>query len=283
MIDRRTLLASAAAAWATSGAARGEVSPLDYSWQLIAQSRFIVIGVTRPPEGSYPGQGDAPWIEVPVTDIQALKGTPPAPLILNQMNFAPGILNTIMPWEFAGQRALLFIGDQTGDPPRVMLTHMEAMLPAEPKVVEAVTREVAAQAAYLAAWKPDVRGPHYGQVKEIVDWLAALSPRDPDVAARQAAGFIELEALGEGAASAIVAQMDDRRPLAVARLSLGATRTGARERSHQPTLMIDALAAMLEQITGQRFGAPYDDGRESQRRLALDGWRLYVGRHTRGL
>jgi hypothetical protein len=284
MMDRRTLVTTAGAAFAAAvtGTARAAVSPLDYSWQRIAQSRFIVIGTTRPPEGSYPGDAEGPLIEVPVHDVRALKGTPPSPLVLAAANFAPGVLDTQAPWRFAGHPALLFVGDESSTPPLVSLTSIDSIIPAEPEVVAAVSKEVVSQAAYLAAWKPDAQLPHHGQVKATIDWLMALSPTDPGIADKQAYAFGELMALGEGAASAIVAQMNDRRPLPLPHLARRPTPTG-QVRRHAPRLVIDALTVMLEELTGQGFGAPYDDGRESQRQLAFDGWRLYVGRHTRGL
>lgn len=283
MIDRRTMIASAAATLAAvPSRVSAEVSPLDYSWQQIAQSRFIVVGATSPPEGSKPGEGDNPFFDIRVLGVRPLKGTPPDPLVLRQPNVAPGFLNPLAPWTFAGEPALLFLADQEEEPPHVWLTHMESMVAPEPDVLDFVKREIAGQARYLAAWRPDREVRHYGQVKTIIDWLLAISPADPDAAALQAAGFERLESLGDAAATAMVMQMNDRRPLAVPRLSLGSGKGPNSRRRHEPQLMIDALAAMLEQVTGQRYGQPYAGGRESQRQLAYDGWRLYAGRHERG-
>lgn len=285
MIDRRALITSAGAvlAAASAGPAGAAVSPLDYSWRQIAQSRFIVIGVTRPPEGSEPGKAEGRSILVPVSDVTALKGAPPSPLVLDCPNIAAGILDTEAPWRFAGRPAVIFLADQAGEPPRVWMTHLEAILPPEPEVLEFVKREVAAQAKYLAAWRPDREVPHYASVKGVIDWLAAISPTAPNAAELQAAGFARLESLGERAASAMVAQMNDRRPLAVRHLKLGSTPIIHGERTWQPELVIDAMTAMLEQVTGQSFGSPYRQPVDSQRQLAFDGWRLYVGRHERGL
>ena len=284
MMDRRTLIASAAATLAAAALpARAGVSPLDYSWQLIAQSRFIVIGAPRPPEGSRPGKASGPSILVPIDTVTALKGDPPSPLVLACPNVPAGLVDSEGAWRFVGQPAMIFLADQTDNPPVVWQSHLEAILPPEPEVVAFVEREVAGQAAYLANWRPDVEARHYGEVRTIIDWIAAISPTHPDAAALQAVGFARLESLGDGATTAMVGQMNDRRPLAVRRLTLEPTGVIHGRRTSEPELMIDAVTAMLEQVTGQSFGAPHLSRLESQRQLAFDGWRLYAGRHERGL
>ncbi len=40
--------------------------------------------------------------------------------------------------------------------------------------------------------------------------------------------------------------------------------------------MVDALAAVLNQITGRNFGFIYNGASEEERRSAVDGWRHYA-------
>ncbi|MEJ0070737.1 MAG: hypothetical protein WDO24_20665 [Pseudomonadota bacterium] len=77
---------------------------------------------------------------------------------------------------------------------------------------------------------------------------------------------------------AIVTLMDDRKPLPVPAISLANSFPGAFEgiRHYGPKLMVDALAAVLNQITGRNFGFIYNGASEEERRSAVDGWRHYA-------
>src|SRR5262245_923937 len=65
--------------------------------------------------------------------------------------------------------------------------------------------------------------------------------------------FLELEALGCSAVPAVIERLDDRRRLPVPRISLRNTRSSAFEglRHYSPQQVVDALAAILNQVTGQ--------------------------------
>ena len=68
--------------------------------------------------------------------------------------------------------------------------------------------------------------------------------------------FSDLEALGCVAVPAIIRRMDDRRRLPDPRISLRNKSPDAFEgiRHYGPTQVVDALAAILNQLTGQAFG-----------------------------
>ncbi len=136
--------------------------------------------------------------------------------------------------------------------------------------------EIARQDAVLKAWKTDSGLPHFAEVKALLDRLTAIAHDDKDAADKQQAVFAELEALGAGAVPAMIAQMDDRRPLAFAQMSLR-NPPGAAEavRYYRPGTVVEALDAVLNQITGE-FGTIYNGGSDAERDSAVAAWRVYA-------
>jgi hypothetical protein len=92
--------------------------------------------------------------------------------------------------------------------------------------------------------------------------------------------FGKLERLGSSAVPAIIAQMDDRRPLAVQQISLKNRFPGAFEsvRHYGPELIVDGLDTILNQLTGQSFGFIGNGGSDEDRRRAVLGWRTYAAK-----
>src|SRR5262245_51857700 len=90
--------------------------------------------------------------------------------------------------------------------------------------------------------------------------------------------FAGLEALGCPAVPAIINRMDDRRTLPVPRISLRNKSPDAFEgmRHYGPQQVVDALAAILNQITGQRFGFIYNGATDKERTKAIQGWREFL-------
>jgi hypothetical protein len=90
--------------------------------------------------------------------------------------------------------------------------------------------------------------------------------------------FHDLEALGCPGVQAIIGQMDDRRSLADPHISLSNTYPEAFDetRSYEPKVVVDALAAILSQITGQDFGFIYNGASESERKKTIQGWRGFL-------
>ncbi len=76
---------------------------------------------------------------------------------------------------------------------------------------------------------------------------------------------------------AIVAQMDERRPLLSPQIRLR-TATDAFEpyRYYGPKLVVDGLDAILNQITGEGGAKLSHGGSERERLAAVAGWRVYV-------
>jgi hypothetical protein len=92
--------------------------------------------------------------------------------------------------------------------------------------------------------------------------------------------FIELESLGCPAVPAIIERMDDRRKLPDPRISLRNKSPDAFEglRHYGPEKIVDALAAILNQITGKDFGFIYNGATDAERDKTVRGWRDFL--HT---
>jgi hypothetical protein len=90
--------------------------------------------------------------------------------------------------------------------------------------------------------------------------------------------FADLEAMGCPAVPAIIRQMDDRRKLPDHSISLRNKFPNAFEgvRYYGPEEVVDALAAILNQITEHDFGSIYNGGTEEDRKKAIQGWRHYL-------
>lgn len=117
--------------------------------------------------------------------------------------------------------------------------------------------------------------PHFRQTGALIDRLAASDGSD------QQAILDRLEALSPAAVPAIVAQMDDRRPLARREMRLVNHAPDAFEewRTYGPELIVDALSAVLNQLTGIPAAAPiHNGGSDRERRAVVDAWRVHVAK-----
>lgn len=90
--------------------------------------------------------------------------------------------------------------------------------------------------------------------------------------------FSDVEALGCDAVPAIIRRMDDRRSLPNPRISLRNKSPNAFEgtRHYGPRQVVDALAAILNQLTGQDFGFIYNGATEEERTKTIQGWRKFL-------
>lgn len=90
--------------------------------------------------------------------------------------------------------------------------------------------------------------------------------------------FEDLEGMGCAAVSAIIKRMDDRRGLPDPRIALINKAPDAFEakRFYGPEQVVDALAAILNQVTGRSFGFIYNGATSSERTNAVKGWREFL-------
>lgn len=115
---------------------------------------------------------------------------------------------------------------------------------------------------------------NYSKAKEYVENMMS------EFTAEQA--YVDLEKMGKAAVPSMICLMDDRRELAVKRISLKNNWPDAWEayRHYSPKLVVDVMSAILNQITGESFGEIYGGGSEEERRCAVDAWRVYLWYRT---
>lgn len=94
--------------------------------------------------------------------------------------------------------------------------------------------------------------------------------------------FSDLEALGCPAVPAIIRQMDDRQSLPYPQIDLRNLSPDAFEglRHYGPVEVVDALAAILNQLTARDFGFIYNGATDDERTKAVQGWRQFLQSHT---
>jgi hypothetical protein len=119
----------------------------------------------------------------------------------------------------------------------------------------------------------------YGErhVPTIDQRVAALIEKMVNSTTEQQA-FSDLEALGCPAVPAIIERMDDRRNLPDRRISLRNKSPEAFEATRQygPQQVVDALAAILNQITGKDFGFIYNGATDAERVRTVRAWRDFL-------
>jgi hypothetical protein len=131
--------------------------------------------------------------------------------------------------------------------------------------------------------------PHYDRVHDIIERIAVLPRTISRAESRRGTEeqqelFDALVALGPEAAPAIVTLMDDARPLAHPAISLVNTAPDRFEglRHYTPKVLTDALAAVLNQITGEHFGFIYNGATPAERRQTVDAWRAWLDQRQSG-
>ena len=115
------------------------------------------------------------------------------------------------------------------------------------------------------------------EVRKFVNALARLPDQNLSEGRKrllQARILSNLEKLGPASVCAIIENMDDRRPLAVPEMSLANSAPNSFEavRFYGPELIVDALDAVLNQLTGAG-GMIVNGGSEQERRAAVTEWR----------
>lgn len=172
----------------------------------------------------------------------------------------------------AGQPTLFFLVRVDEGPTGLYFASSpDALQSVTPAQLEAVRTEVRRQQLINNHRVGDPSLPQYSRVRDLLSGLPRATLE------RQEQIFRELEAMGRDAVPAIVAHLDDRRPLAHPQISLVNHFPGAFEaiRHYGPVLVTDALDAILNQITG--FGGSIvNGGSERQRRNAVEMWRVYA-------
>lgn len=272
------LVALTFASWA--GMATAATCPADLRLAvLVAHAPYILTGAPQvTPDQVAAVKED--YLDMPVRDIAWIKGGPsPAPVVVRSYIADDNVPTKADLDDAAGRPSLMFLVRPESDvQQRFYFAGNDSLQPITPDNVDAARSEIARQATVLAAWQPDTALPHYAEVQQLITQLAAIRTLDKDAYDRQQAVFAKLEALGMDAVPAIIAQMDDRRKLADPAMALVNTSPDAFEpqRLYGPDTIVDALAAVLNQITWDSFNFIYNGGSDRERDEAVAGWRIYA-------
>ncbi len=156
----------------------------------------------------------------------------------------------------------------TGHPPQFITS--------TPKLVEEVKKEVLIQTEAITRFGTDAEAfnkySHRTEVGRLVEEML-----DPSKATQ---AYARLEELGAKAVPAMITHMGDRRELAVKHLQLENKSKDAWEayRHYGPQVVVDALAAILNQITGESFGNIHNGGTEAERTKEHHGWLVWLSK-----
>lgn len=177
-------------------------------------------------------------------------------------------------FRLAGEPAILFLTRVEDGPLGLYFAGYSpyALKPATDHAIGAVRAEVSRQTQIIRSWRANATLPLYGEVQALIARLSRVSGDE------QQRVFDRLEALGDEAVPAIIAQMDDRRPLRTQAISLvnHAPDAFERMRHYGPEQVVDGLDAVLNQITGASFGSIVNGGSDRQRAATIAGWRVYA-------
>lgn len=269
---------------ATAGA--GSVPEPPPLWKLVAESHAIIVGIPNVPVDQLEEahrSGDRRYIDFDNRVLECLKSDL-CPDTMPVRYYTLGQPDSAMDQALLcanGKESVLFLltglSSSVGGSANYFAgsTHT-ALQPSNPDLIREIRAEIAAQQEILRRFAenfPASEDPLHAKVKPLVEatlsrwrWL-------------QKRAFAKLERLGEPAVPAMIMLMDDRRKLPIKDISLR-NPPGSFEpfRHYGPEVVADALAAILNQITGEDFGSIHNGASEHRRRAAIDGWRVYLHR-----
>jgi hypothetical protein len=280
MIKRSIILTSVIIALTCLDIAFSKSQNPQISWQLVAKSHTILSGTLKVPIQdikSALSSGSHKYIVVEIAPKQLIKGKlgeeiPSVRYYTQPRDYAPRPESVIA---LDGREAIIFLvySDDpyakgfyfSGSTPKVLQ-------PFDSKTFNEIKKEVDNQYEVLRNFEkrfsPE-KDKLFPKVKRLVE-----STLDPE---KEHVSFKELERLAMKGVPSIIILLDDRRPLPNKYISLkNALDQWESVRHYSPELVVDALAAILNQITGESFGFIYNGGSERERRETVNGWRIYL-------
>lgn len=266
--------------------ASGQEIPPQELWKLVAQSHVIIVGIADVPVDQIEKSrrsGEHRYIDVPVRSKDCIKGESLPGTVVVRYHTRPDphspAQQTLV--ESSGNQSVLFLisVDNSGTRGIYFAGHTpQAIQPYSQEFADQVSAEVLAQKQiidqFARMFHPEEE-PSYAKVRPLIEAMVHRSTE------KQV--FSKLEALGKDAVPAMIMLMDDRRELPVKEISLR-NPAGAFEpfRVYGPQVVVDAVAAILNQITDEDFGTIVHGATERERRAAIDGWRVYLYRSRFG-
>lgn len=247
---------------------------------LIAQSHIITTGTLKVPVDqiqSHIKTNHHDYIDLVLNNAVMLKGAASSTLTVRwhtkTKDYAPSPEQIIA---LNGKNALLFLVIVEEDSVKGFYfagyTPKAAANP-DNALIEKVNTEISEQKQMLRTFAetlPPASEPLFLKIKKLIDATTRKNA--------QKKAFTQLEELGEKAVPAIIMLMDDRRDLAIPAISLRNKSPEAWEasRHYGPTKIVDAMEAILNQITGYSFGNICNGGTERERQATVDGWRIFL-------
>jgi hypothetical protein len=256
-------------------------------WRLVAQSHMVVVGAPVVPVRDIlkaQRADDHRYVDISVPVIQCIKGDVCAGTVVirhytKPIPFKPRPQALI---ELNAKQSIFFlvqIDEKYSKEVRFAGNTHEALRPHSDAVARRILSAVKSQERLLAEFPAKFRpeqDPLYHKVAALVE---ATLQRDT-----QENAFRQLAALSQAGVPAMIMLMDDRRPLPVKRISLVKRSPGSFEgvRHYRPEVVVDALAIILNQLTGETFGQIENGASERQRKAEIEGWRVYLSRRALG-
>lgn len=243
-------------------------------WRICAQSEIIVEGTISVPldQTGHIQIGSDGYTTAFVKVGQTLKGPTRSSLLVQHYaksdKYSVPIKNLI---ELDGRKAVLFlVSASRGDVHRewYFAGYRDGLRPASIELTKSIEAEVERQTTVLHNWQPATRS----MTRDVRALIEQTVHRKTELTA-----FRRLEDLGQPAVPAIIDLMDDRRELPIRQISLRNFSPHAFEgiRHYGPKKVVDALAAILNQITSESFGFIYNGATNDERARTVAGWRVY--------
>jgi hypothetical protein len=174
-----------------------------------------------------------------------------------------------------------FIGSSAEDSGELhFLQSARAVQPDSPVLVRWAREEIAQQESLAASVERSLaiaEQPEEARVVALIERLRDASSWEARETATYPLPLAELEVLGERAVPAIVKHLDDRRPLGGGGIDFRPQGVEG-SRHYGPKAVVDALAALLDQIVGESFAQIHNGGREAARAKEVRGWRIWLAR-----
>jgi hypothetical protein len=251
--------------------------------RLVAVSDIVAVGRSNIPAAKVEAaarEASPNYLDLSIDRPEVLKGLAAERLVVTVYPKDGPYRPSLAALRAASDEPSLMFLVQSGDALYFAASGMSGLSPATSWETAKVTAEIARQDHIIQDWRPDPTLSRHAQVHRLIDQLAHLSERGDGqpLDKIQARIVAQLVALGPDAVPTIIDQMDDRRPLTVHAIALANTAPGGFEsiRHHGPEQIVDALAAILGEITGQNFGFIENGGSDAERRASIEGWRVYA-------
>jgi len=243
-------------------------------WRICAQSELIVYGtvsVPRSTTGMIVSNDDG-LAEIHLSVDQTIKGRVGGHITVqhNARDDTADVSNATL-LALDGKRVIVFLMSVDSGNGRkwYFAGYRNGIEQASGSEFRDVKAEVARQLTVLQSWRPHGDKAQTAVVRALVN--------DTTNAAQERDAFRRLEDLGTASVPTIIDLMDDRRSLPIRQIDLENRFPGAFEayRHYGPEKVVDALEAILNQLTSMSFGTIYNGGTDDERARAVNGWRVY--------